>query len=115
MDGYGSAHTDTASQAVSIPASQTSATLSFWLQVDTAESGTTNAYDTLKVQVFDTSGNLLGTLAQFSNINAASGYQQHSASLNAYIGKSVVVKFIGTEDGSLQTSFVLDDVGLTVH
>ena len=71
--------------------------------------------DTLKVQLFDASGTLLGTVAQFSNINAASGYQQHSVNLNAYIGKSITVKFIGTEDSVNQTSFVLDDVGLNVQ
>ena len=115
LDGYGSAHVDTASQAVTIPAGNTSAALSFWLHIDTDETSTTHAYDTMKVQVFDTSGTLLGTVAQWSNLNAASGYQQHSANLSAYVGKSIIVKFIGTEDSSLQTSFVLDDVGLTVH
>ena len=115
LDGYGSAHVDTASQAVTIPAGNTSAALSFWLHIDTDETSMTHAYDTMKVQVFDTSGNLLGTVGQWSNLNAASGYQQHSANLSAYVGKSIIVKFIGTEDSSLQTSFVLDDVGLTVH
>jgi membrane-bound inhibitor of C-type lysozyme len=33
----------------------------------------------------------------------------------AYIGKTVTVKFTGTEDVSLQTSFVLDDVTLNVQ
>ena len=115
LDGYGSTHTDTVSQAVSIPAGQISATLSFWLHIDTAETSTTMAYDTFKVQVFDSSGTLLGTVAQFSNLNAASGYQQHNADLSAYIGKSITLKFIGTEDSAYQTSFVLDDVSLNVQ
>jgi YbbR domain-containing protein len=89
--------------------------LSFWLHVDTAETSKTNAYDTLKVQVLDASGNVLGTVAQFSNINAASGYQQHNADLSAYIGKSITLKFTGTEDAEYQTSFVLDDVTLNVQ
>jgi hypothetical protein len=115
LDGYGSATVDTVSQAVTIPAGETSATLSFWLHIDTAETSKTNAYDTLKVQVLDASGNVLGTVAQFSNLNAASGYQQHSVDLSAYIGKSVTLKFIGTEDSAYQTSFVLDDVTLNVQ
>jgi PKD repeat protein len=114
LDGYGSAHVDTASQAVTIPAGSTSATLSFWLHVDTAETTTSHAYDTMKVQVFDAAGTLLGTVAQFSNLDAASGYQQHSVNMDAYIGKSVTLKFIGTEDSVDQTSFVLDDVDLNV-
>lgn len=115
LDGYGSAHVDTVSQAVTIPAGDTSANLSFWLHIDTAETSTTNAYDTLKVQVVDASGNVLGTVAQFSNLDAASGYQQHNADLSAYIGKSITLKFIGTEDAMYQTSFVLDDVTLNVQ
>jgi len=114
LDGYGSAHVDTASQAVTIPSGDTSATLSFWLHVDTAETTTSRAYDTLKVQVFDSSGTLLGTVSQFSNLDAASGYQQHSVNMDAYIGKSITVKFIGTEDSLDQTSFVVDGVSLNV-
>src|SRR5204862_880142 len=34
MDGYGSAHTDTVMQQVTISSSATSATLSFWLHLD---------------------------------------------------------------------------------
>lgn len=115
LDGYGSTHTDTVSQTVTIPAGNASATLSFWLHIDTAETTTTNAYDTIKVQVFDTTGTLLGTVSQFSNLNAASGYQQHSVSLNAYIGKTITLKLIGTEDSSYETSFVVDDVTLNAN
>jgi hypothetical protein len=39
----------------------------------------------------------------------------HTNSLAAYIGQTVVIKFTGAEDSSLQTSFVLDDVTLTVQ
>src|SRR5207249_4980761 len=49
LDGYGSAHTDTLLQTVAIPSTATTATLSFWLHIDTAETGST-VYDTLKVQ-----------------------------------------------------------------
>ncbi|GLQ87769.1 PKD domain-containing protein [Dyella flagellata] len=115
LDGYGSVHTDTVSQAVTIPAGETSASLAFWLHIDTAETSTTNAYDTLKVQVLDGSGTVLGTVAQFSNLDAASGYQQHTVDLSAYIGQSITLQFIGTEDAQKQTSFVLDDVTLNVQ
>ena len=114
LDGYGSSHVDTVSQAVTIPTGSTTATLSYWLHVDTSETTTSLAYDTMKVQVFDASGTLLGTVSQFSNLDAASGYQQHNVNMNAYIGKAVTVKFIGTEDSSNQTSFVIDDVSLNV-
>jgi xanthomonalisin len=115
MDGYGRTHTDTASQTVTIPAGKTTATLQYYLHVDTAETTTSTAFDTLKVQVTNTSGTVLATLATWSNLNHANGYVVHTASLAPYIGQTVVVKFTGTEDGSLQTSFVLDDVTLTVQ
>ncbi len=115
MDGYGTTHTDSSQQTVTIPAGKTSATLTFWLHIDTAETTTTTAFDTLKVQVLNTSGTVLATLGTFSNLNHATGYQQHSFSMNSFIGQTVVIKFTGTEDTSLQTSFVLDDVNLNVQ
>jgi PKD repeat protein len=114
LDGYGSTHTDTVSQSVAIPSGKTSATLSYALHIDTAETGST-AYDKLNVQVLNSSGTVLATLATYSNVNAASGYTVHTANLAAYIGQTVTIKFTGTEDSSLQTSFVLDDVTLTVQ
>jgi hypothetical protein len=113
LDGYGTTHTDTLAQTVSIPSGCANYTLSYWLHIDTAEVGST-PYDTLKVQVLNSSGAVLGTLATFSNANAASGYQQHSSSMSAYAGKTVTVKFTGSEDASLQTSFVIDDTALNV-
>ena len=115
LDGYGSAHTDTLSQGVTIPSGKTTATLSYYLHIDTAETSTTTAYDTLKVQVYSSSGSLLKTVRTFSNVNAASGYVLYTDSLAAYIGQTVTIKFIGTEDASNQTSFVLDDITLTVQ
>ncbi|MFE9424689.1 putative Ig domain-containing protein [Kitasatospora sp. NPDC006697] len=104
LDGYGSAHTDTLSQTVTIPAG-CKASFSFWLHVDTAETGTT-AYDKLTVQANST------TLATYSNVNAATGYVQKSFDLSSFAGQSVTLKFTGTEDSSLQTSFVIDDTAL---
>ncbi len=115
MDGYGRTHTDTSAQTVAIPSGHTSATLQYYLHIDTAETTTTTAYDTLKVQVTNTSGTVLATLATWSNLNHANGYVVHTANMTPYIGQTVVVKFTGTEDVSLQTSFVLDDVTLTVQ
>jgi PKD repeat protein len=114
LDGYGFTHTDTATQTVSIPAGRTSATLAFYLHIDTQEVGTT-PYDILKVQVLNSSGSVLATLATYSNVNAASGYALHSLNMNTWIGQTVQIRFIGTEDASLATSFVIDDVTLTVQ
>jgi serine protease len=115
LDGYGTTHTDSAAQTVSIASTATSATLTFWLHIDTAETTTTTAFDTLKVQVLNTSGTVLATLGTFSNLNKAAGYSQKSFSMNSFIGQTVQIKFLGVEDSSLQTSFVIDDINLNVQ
>ncbi|MCU1353416.1 MAG: neutral zinc metalloprotease [Acidimicrobiales bacterium] len=107
LDGYGASHTDTLTQQVAIPASCTTARLSFFLHIDTRETDPT-AYDELGVGVGS------ATLATYSNLDATSGYQQRTVDLSAYAGKTVTVRFTGQEDRSLATSFVVDDVGLTI-
>ncbi|MGA5702616.1 M4 family metallopeptidase [Peterkaempfera bronchialis] len=106
MDGYGSSHTDTLAQTVTVPAG-CKATLTFWLHIDTAETTSTTAYDKLTVQAGST------TLAGFSNLDKGAGYTQKSYDLSAFAGQSVTVKFTATEDSLLQTSFVVDDTALT--
>jgi len=64
------------------------------------------------VQLLNGAGTVLATLATYSNLNAASGYTQHSFSLSAYAGQSVTLKFTGSEDSVDQTSFVIDDTAL---
>jgi hypothetical protein len=115
LDGYGTSHTDTATQTVSIPSTATSATLTFWLHIDTAETTTTTAFDVLSIQVLNSSGSLLSTLGTFSNLNKAAGYSQKSFSVIAFKGQTIQIRFRGVEDSSLQTSFVIDDVALTVQ
>ncbi|MGK4579568.1 Ig domain-containing protein [Kitasatospora sp. HPMI-4] len=107
LDGYGSTNTDTLAQTVTLPTGCSSYNFSFWLHVDTAEPATT-AYDKLTVTANGT------TLATYSNVDAATGYQQHSFNLAAYAGQSVTLKFTGAEDYTKQTSFVLDDTAVNV-
>jgi hypothetical protein len=114
LDGYGTTHTDTALQTVTIPAGATAATLSFFLHIDSAETSTTTAFDTLTVQIRNTSGTVLSTLATYSNLNKATGYSQKSFNLLSFKGQTIQIFFKGVEDSTLQTSFVLDDVTLNV-
>ncbi|HEY3531459.1 MAG TPA: M4 family metallopeptidase [Nocardioides sp.] len=106
LDGYGTSHTDTLSQSVSIPAG-CGATLTFYLHIDT-DDYPSGAYDTLKVQVNGS------TKATYSNQNAQSGYQGHSFNLGAYAGQTVTITFTGTEDYSYATNFVIDDTSLNL-
>jgi serine protease len=114
LDGYGTTHTDRVSQTVSVPSGCSNYTFSFWLHIDTAETTTSTAYDTLRVQVLNSSGTVLSTLGTYSNLNHASGYAQHTFNLAAYAGQTVTLRFTGSEDSSLQTSFVIDDTALNV-
>lgn len=114
LDGYGTTHTDTVLQTVSIPAAATAATLTFFLHIDSAETSTTTAFDTLTVQVRNSSGTVLSTLATYSNLNKATGYSQKSFDLTSFKGQTIQIFFKGVEDSTLQTSFVLDDVNLNV-
>lgn len=114
LNGYGSAHTDTLLQGVTISSSATAATLSFWLHIDTTETSTTTAYDTLKIQIRNSSGTVLTTLATYSNLGAKAGYAQVSYDLTSYRGQAIQIYLIGVEDSSLKTSFVVDDFLLNV-
>jgi exo-1,4-beta-D-glucosaminidase len=116
LDGDGKADTDTLAQTVTVPAGCANATLSFWLHVDTTESTSTATPDTLRVQVLDASGTVLGTPATYSNLDSASGYVQHSVSLSGHAGQTVTLKFTGTETDANggTTSFVIDDTALNV-
>jgi len=63
LNGYGSSNTDFVYQQVTIPAGATSATLNFYLKIDSAETTSTIAYDTLRVQIRNSSNTVLATLA----------------------------------------------------
>ncbi|NIK57063.1 Zn-dependent metalloprotease [Kribbella shirazensis] len=112
LGGNGRTATETVGQSVAIPASATSAKLSFWIRIDTAETTASTVYDTAKVQVVN--GSTTSTLATYSNLNKNTTYVQKTLDVTQYKGKTVTVRFVGQEDSSLQTSFVIDDTSLTV-
>jgi hypothetical protein len=106
LDGVGSTHTDTLSQSLTVPSGCDKATLTFWLHIDTAETTASTAYDKLTAKIGST------TLATYSNLDKNTGYVQKSFDVSAFAGQTVSLSFTGTEDSSLQTSFVLDDIAL---
>ncbi|MFC8759615.1 M4 family metallopeptidase [Streptomyces sp. NPDC057193] len=107
LNGRGYTSTDTLSQTVTLPAG-CGATLTYWQHVTTDEYAT-GARDKLTVQANTT------TVAAFSNLDATEGYVKKTVDLSAFAGKSVTLKFTGTEDNWYRTSFVIDDVALTVN
>ena len=115
LDGYGTTHTDSCYQQITIPSTANAATLTFYLSIDTAETTTTTAYDKLQVQIRNSSNTVLATLATYSNLNKTTGYVLKTFDLTAYKGQTIRVYFLGTEDVSLQTSFVIDDTAVNVQ
>ncbi len=115
LNGYGAAHTDSLYQQIAIPSTATSATLSFWLKVDSSETTTTQAYDTLQVQVRNSSGTVLATLASYSNLNKGSSFINKTFDLSSYKGQSIRIYFLGVEGSVTATSFIIDDVSVTVQ
>lgn len=104
--------TGAAFQQITI-ASGSAPSLSFWLNVTSAETTTTTQFDRLFIEVRNTSGTLLATLATFSNLNkgTAGAYVLRGPfSLSTFAGQRIRVQFRATEDPSLATSFRVDDV-----
>ncbi|MDE3245768.1 MAG: M4 family metallopeptidase, partial [Acidobacteriota bacterium] len=111
--GSGSAMSVAIFQTVSIPATASSANLSYALHIETKETSSL-PHDTFKAQIRDTAGAVLQTLATYSNVNAAAGYTVYSFDVSAFKGQTVQVYFLGAEDSAISTGFILDKVNLMV-
>ncbi|OXM56147.1 hypothetical protein CFP71_15120 [Amycolatopsis thailandensis] len=103
LNGYGELHTDTLSQRVTIPAG-CRLKLNYYLHIDSAETTATFQNDKLTLTANGT------TLATFSNLNKAPGYTPRTADLSAHAGQTVTLTWTGTENSSLRTNVVIDDV-----
>ncbi len=112
LGGNGVTSTETEAQNVTIPASATAATLTFWIRIDSSETTTSTVYDTAKAQIVK--NGVTTTLATYSNLNKNSTYVQKSFNVTSFKGSTISVKFLMNEDSSLQTSFVVDDTALNV-
>ena len=80
----------------------------------TSETTTVTPFDKLMVEVRNTAGAVLATLATYSNLNrgTAGVYSQKTLDLSAFKGQTVRLAFHTTTDVSLVTSFRVDDVSL---
>ncbi|MGR8930002.1 MAG: Ig-like domain-containing protein [Gammaproteobacteria bacterium] len=101
-------------QSVNIPANVSSAKLSYALKIQTEETTSSSVRDTLAVQIRNTAGNILQTLATHSNLNASTSYQIHEHDASAFRGQTVQVYFVCNEDAAMATGFILDRVNLNV-
>jgi hypothetical protein len=100
-------------QQVTIPSG--GANLDFWLNITTSEAAGAAIYDRLFIEVRNTAGTLLGTLATFSNQNSGTAgvyVLRGPYNLGAWAGQTVRIQFRGTNDITLPTSFRVDDVSV---
>ena len=101
-------------QQITVP-SGTTPLLTFWLNVTSSETTTTAANDVLYVEIRNSAGALLQTPATFSNLHrgTAGDYVQRGAfNLGAFAGQTIRVQFRVVSNGSLLTTFLIDDVSL---
>ena len=115
LNGYGVTHTDSLFQQITVPSTANTVTLSFWLKISSAETTTTTVFDRLQVQIRNSSNTVLTTLATYSNLNETTGYTLKTFDLTAFKGQTIRIYFLGTEDSSLATSFVIDDTSCTTQ
>ena len=64
------------------------------------------------MRLYNTSGSLVATLRTWSDGSGAGVWRQDSLSLSGYAGQTLRVTFSATTDGSLPTSFFIDDVSI---
>jgi len=106
--------TATLFQTVTVPTNGCT-NLSFWLNITTNEAAGAAVFDRLFIEVRNTSGTLLATLATFSNQNSGTAgvyVLRGPFNLSSFAGQTVRIQFRGTNDVTLPTIFRVDDVSL---
>jgi hypothetical protein len=104
------------SQQVRIPADVGSVRLTYRLRVKTREPKTTDEpVDTLAVQIRDTNGKWLRTVARYSNLDKSAKYKRYSIDMSSFKGRTIRLHFKSQENSGKATAFLLDDVELRVQ
>jgi N-acetyl-anhydromuramyl-L-alanine amidase AmpD len=109
---------DSVYQDVTIPANASSATLSFYYNINSQE-GNTVAYDTFTVTIRNTSGTILATVGNWSNMNQDAGpgnpyYHRVTYNLLPYAGQTIRIHFSSSNNSTRVTNFRVDDVSVLV-
>jgi hypothetical protein len=108
---------DAAYQIITIPSNATSATLSFYWNINSLE-GNTTAFDSFSVTIRNTSNSVLASVVTLSNVNQTNpgnpNYHQQTFNLLPYAGQTIRIYFGSSNDGSKVTNFRVDDVSIQV-
>jgi hypothetical protein len=115
IDGYSEAHVDTLAQTVTIPANCVSAELTYWVEVNSTVTNTTEqAENNLVLEILNSSGTVEKSTTVATAANNGTSYVEYSANLAAYVGQTITIKFIGTEVSGGNTQFLEDSNALNV-
>ena len=102
-------------QPITISANATAAYARFWYRIATNEFPNTTPFDHLYAVVTDVDGLVLETLATKSNLDSSSIWLQSAQyDLKKYKGRMVYLQFYAENNGSLPTTFMIDDVSVVV-
>lgn len=103
-------------QNLKVPTTNSTANLSFWLNVVSQETTTSAVYDRLSVLVYDYgSQSYIATLANYSNLDRATeGSYSLKGNFNLlpYAGRNIAIVFSVSTDSILPTVFRVDDVSV---
>jgi Zn-dependent metalloprotease len=101
-------------QTISIPTTAVGK-LSFWLNVTSSERNARDALDEMSVEIRDTTGHLLGRLANYSNrdnVLFPGFYFKRTFNIGFVRGQTVRIVFNWRTDSTRPTTFRIDDVAL---
>jgi len=96
-------------QQATVPANATQAWLAFWWRADASAAQND---DTLAVRMADEGGVGGDTLLTLRADGPLGQWQQVTLNVTAYLGRQIAVTFRAATDGSIPTTFRLDDVSL---
>jgi hypothetical protein len=106
-------------QIITIPSEAAAANLTLWVNVTTQEALNGPVFDFFWVALYDLSGNLIGAPLQLTNQDAmrsnntlGSYFQVGPIDLLSYRGTPIQLALVAQTDGSLPTTFLVDDVSL---
>lgn len=116
--GSATSEIDSAYQTINLPSTATSATLSFYYNI-LSQDDLVTPHDTFSATIRNTNGTILATVGTWSNANQDSGngpanYHQKTFNLLPYAGQTINIEFNSSNDASLLTYFLVDDVSVQV-
>ena len=100
------------SETLLVPAVK-KAELSFYLWIET-KGNKPQASDTLSVEIRNAAGQLLETIATYSNLDGNATYTKRTLDVTRYSGKTIRISFTAIQGNGPSTYFLLDDVALNI-